>query len=64
MKWLIDIIPAAWRRHVYGALALGAFAYTVWQASDGNWRQALASFVGSAVTALAHANTNQAPEDE
>jgi hypothetical protein len=63
MKWLIDIIPAGARRHVYGALSLGAFAYTVWQASDGNWRQALASFIGSAVTALAHANT-KAPEDE
>lgn len=64
MNWLVDVIPAKARRHVYGVLSLLAFAYTVWQTSDGDWRAALTGLIGSAVTALAHANTNQKPEDE
>lgn len=64
MNFLIDAIPAKWRRYVYGVVSLLAFAYSVWQASDGDWRTALTSIVGAAVTALAHANTNSSPEDE
>ena len=64
MNLLVDVIPAAWRRYVYGALSLLALVYAAWQASDGDWKAALTSLIGSAVTALAHANTNQAPADE
>ena len=64
MQFLVDVIPPKARRYVYGVLALVGLVYTTWQAAGGNWRAALASLVGSAVTALAHANTNQAPEDE
>ena len=64
MQFLVDIIPAKWRKAVYGALALAALVVTVWQASDGDWKTALISLVGSAATAVAHANTTATPEDE
>jgi hypothetical protein len=54
---LTDLIPAKYRRYVYAIAALLAFAYGVWQAVDGDWRQFAISLIGSAVTALAHANT-------
>lgn len=64
MNILVDIIPAKWRRAVYGVLALAALVVTVWQASDGDWKTALISLVGSAVTTLAHANTTTPPAGE
>ena len=63
MNLLVDVIPASWRRYVYGALSLLALVYAAWQASDGDWKAALTSLVGSAVTALAHANTTGTSED-
>lgn len=64
MNFLIDVIPPKARRYVYGVLSLLALAYASWEAAGGDWRTALTSLVGAAVTALAHANTNEPPADE
>jgi len=61
---LIDIIPPRARRNVYGVLSLLALAYSAWQAADGDWKAALTGLLTTAVTALAHANTNEPVEDE
>lgn len=61
MNVLTDLIPANARKYVYAIVALAALVYGAWQAAGGDWKAAVASLVGAAVTALAHANTN-APE--
>jgi len=63
MNFLVDIVPAKWRKLAYGLLALVAFAVTVWQTADGDWKTALISLVTSAATAVAHANTNATPAE-
>lgn len=63
MSFLVDIIPAKWRKLAYGALALIAFAITVWQTSDGDWKTALISLVTSAYAAVSHANTDVPPQE-
>lgn len=64
MNMLIDIIPPKARRYVYGVLALVALVFGAVQAAGGDWKAALTALVTSAVTSLAHANTNEPPEDE
>jgi len=64
VQFLVDIIPAKWRKLAYGLLALAAFAITVWQTADGDWKTALISLVTSAATSVAHANTTVPPEGE
>jgi len=64
MQFLVDIIPPKARRYVYGGLSLVGLIYATWQAAGGDIRATIAALVGSAVTALAHANTNSAPPEE
>ena len=57
---LTNAIPARYRKAVYAVFFVVGLAVTAWQASDGNWRVALASLVSSLVPLLAHGNTNGA----
>lgn len=63
MNFLVDILPPKTRRYVYGGVALLGLAITAWQAADHDWKTAAMTLVGSAVTALAHANTDPSSED-
>lgn len=58
MNFLIDLIPAAARKWVYGILSFATAVYGIWQATDGNWAQFAAGVVTALVSALATANTN------
>lgn len=55
---LVDIMSPKARRISYGIVALLLLVMTAWQTADGNWLAALTSLVGTAYTALAHANTD------
>lgn len=55
---LTDLIPAKYRRYVYAVAALLAFAYGLWEASNGDWHQFVVGLLGAIVSALAHANTD------
>jgi uncharacterized membrane protein len=54
---LTDAIPARYRKAVYAAVFVIGLAITAWQASDANWRVAVATFIASLVPLLAHSNT-------
>lgn len=60
MNALVDLLPPKTRRYVYGGASLLLMALSVWRASDGHWLEALTELATSAVTALAHANTDAA----
>lgn len=62
MNFLVDIIPPKARRYVYGAAALAALIFGAWQASEGDWKTAVTSLLGSTWAALAHANTTEPQE--
>lgn len=47
----LTLIPAAYRQYAYALLALIALVITVWQASGGDWRNAVIALV----FALSHA---------
>ncbi|VXC09413.1 hypothetical protein [Aeromicrobium sp. 9AM] len=51
MNPLTDILPSAVRRYVYALLFLASLVWTIYQASDGDWRQ----FVGGVIVALTSA---------
>jgi uncharacterized membrane protein len=55
---LTDAIPTKYRRAVYAVVFVIGLAITAWQASDGNWRVAVSTFIASLVPLLAHANAN------
>lgn len=61
MNPLLDIMSPKARKITYGVLSLVGLVFFAWQAADGDWKTAATSLLGSAITALAHANTN--PED-
>lgn len=61
MNPLTDLIPAKYRKYVYAVVALAAFVYGVYEASNGDWKQFAIGLVGAAASALAHANTNTQP---
>lgn len=61
---LTDLIPAKYRKYVYALAALAAFAYGIYEAAGGDWRQFGIALVGSLVSALAHANTDAAPKGD
>ena len=58
LSLLVDVIPARWRRYVYAGLAVLAWAWTMWQAAHGDWRQFAAGIITALVGSLATANTN------
>jgi len=45
---LTDVLPPKVRSIVYAVLALAALAFSVWQATEGDWVE----FVGGLLTAL------------
>jgi hypothetical protein len=59
---LTDLIPAKYRKVLYGILTLVAFGYGLWQASDGDWNQFAAAVITALIGALATSNTDVEPE--
>lgn len=58
-----DIIPPKWRKYVYATVALAALVFGAWQASDGNWTEAVAALLAALVNGMAHGNTNPEPPE-
>lgn len=48
MNPLVDILPTKYRKIAYALLAVASVVFTIWQASDGDWRQ----FAGGLLVAL------------
>lgn len=65
LKFLVNLIPAKYRKYLYALGGLASLAYTAYLAAEGDWRKAIASLVATALAALAHANTdtNTKPEE-
>ena len=63
MNPLIDIIPASARKYVYAVIALAAFAWSVYESTDGNWKAFIAGLIVAASHSVAAANTNDGPQD-
>lgn len=61
MNPLTDLIPARYRKYVYAVVALAAFVYGIYEATNGDWKQFAIALVGAAASALAHANTQPQP---
>lgn len=59
MNPLIDIIPAIARKYVYALLGLAALVWTVYQASEGDWRQFVGGLIVALTTATAASNTDR-----
>jgi hypothetical protein len=59
---LDDIVPAAYRKVVYGVLTLALLVFSIYQASEGDWSQFVGSLLTALVTGTATANTH--PEDD
>lgn len=59
---LTDLVPARYRKYVYGVFALAALVFTVYQASAGDWSQFVAGLFAVLVPALAASNTDPQPE--
>jgi len=55
---VLTLIPAKYRKYLYAAVALGAFLFGLWQASNGDWRQFVGALFAALVAATAHANTD------
>lgn len=53
---LTNLLPAAVRRDVYAVVAVASAAFSIWQATGGNWVAFAAGLVGSLTSALAHGN--------
>lgn len=61
MNPLTDVIPGIARKYVYALLFLASLVWTIYQASDGDWRQ----FVGGLIVALTSATAaSNADKDE
>ena len=64
MKYLVDLIPAEYRRYLYAVLSAAVAVYGIWQAVEGDWTQFTVSLVTSLTGVLATANTNVSVEAE
>ena len=62
MNYLVDLIPAKYRKYLYAVLSAAVTVYGIWQAVEGDWTQFSVSLVTALTGVLATANTN-APED-
>lgn len=61
---LTELIPAKARKYVYGVAALLALVYSIYQASDGDWKQFVAGLFATLVPMLAASNTVSPESDE
>jgi hypothetical protein len=61
---LTELIPAQYRRYVYGLAALAALVLSGWQASEGDWNAFVGGLLAALVPALAASNTSPEPKDE
>lgn len=61
MGSLVDLIPAKYRKVLYGVLAFALAVYAIWRAVEGDWTQFAVSLTTSLVNVLATANTNVPP---
>lgn len=60
----LTVLPAKARAYVYALLVLASLGFTAWQASDGDWVEAVSGVVSALVGAQALANTpTRDPED-
>ena len=57
---LTDALSPKARKVLYAVVFLVGLAITAWQASDGNWKVAVGTFVASLVPLLAHGNVTPA----
>lgn len=55
---LLALVPSKYRKAVYAFATLVGLGFTLWQASDGDWKQAAASFVATLVPAMAGSNVS------
>lgn len=55
---LTELIPAQYRKYVYGVATLLAAVYALWQVSGGDWEQFAASGIAALVAGLATSNTD------
>lgn len=60
---LTELIPAKARKYVYGVAALLALVYSIFQASEGDWKVFVGSLFATLVPLLAASNT-VAPESD
>lgn len=64
MPIFTDLIPAKYRKYLYALAALAAFVYGVYEANGHDWRKTAGALAGAFLLALAHGNTDAAPEVE
>ena len=57
LSLLTGLIPAKYRKTVYGVAVLLGVLYTVWQGAEGDWRTFAGSLLATFVPLLAAANT-------
>lgn len=61
---ITDLIPAKYRKLVYGLAALGSLAFSVYQASEGDWGEFTEGLIAGLVNVLAHQNVNTSEDDD
>ena len=54
---LYEIIPAKARKYVYGLAFLAGLLWTLWQASEGDWKEFVGALVATLIPLLAASNT-------
>jgi len=55
---LTDVIPTKARKYVYAGAFLVATGFSVYQATEGNWAEFVASLTAALVPATAYSNTD------
>lgn len=58
MNYLVDLMPAKYRKYLYAVLSAAVAVYGIWQAVEGDWTQFTVSLVTTLTGVLATANTN------
>lgn len=59
---LTDVLPAKVRRYVYAVVSLAAAIFTVYQATEGDWKEFTAGALAVLVGATATSNTDTQPQ--
>lgn len=60
---LNELIPARYRKYLYSLAALAALIFSVWQASEGEWKTFAAGLFATLVPLLAASNTPASPAE-
>lgn len=56
---LVDVVPAKARKYVYAALSLAALGWSLYQASDGDWKQLVGGLIVALTGATAASNIHR-----